>query len=142
MSSVVVFGLLGSLVTALLLVVLFRIEGKRGVRYADTLRRHADFFVLKAAHAFHATLRYVGGSALRQILHYLFHSVLSVILEFIKQCESGLRNMIRSNRTIARNAERESATLNKLEEIALHKVASALTEEEKKAHREKVLSGK
>ncbi len=49
--------------------------------------------------------------------------------------------MMRVNKTLAKNAERESETRTKLEEIALHKVATALSEEEKKAHKDKMLNG-
>src|SRR3989338_1094335 len=141
MSSVVVYGLIASSVLGFILIILFGHEHKKGRRFADKTRRHADFLVLKVSHSFHKGLQYVGKDALRQTFHYVFHTVLFLVLKFIKQCENGLRNAIRSNKTIARNAERESATLSKLEEIALHKVATALTEEEKKAHKDKTLKG-
>lgn len=141
MSSVVVYGVAVSFVAVLFLIVLFRHENKRGTRFADRMRTHADFYILKVAHTLHVGLHYVGRDALRQIFHYAFHTVLSLVLKFTKRCETALRNAIRSNKTIARNAERESATLTKLEEIALHKVASALTENEKKEHKDRILSG-
>lgn len=141
MNSVVVYGLIASGVLVSALVILFRYEHKKGRRFADKARCHADFLVLKVSHSFHTGLTYVGKDALRQTFHYVFHTVLSLVLKFIKQCENGLRNAIRSNKTIARNAERESVTLSKLEEIALHKIASALTEEEKKKHKDKILRG-
>ena len=141
MSSVVVYGLVVSSVLGFILIMLFRHEYKKGRRFADKTRRHADFLVLKVSHSFHKGLQYVGRDALRQTFHYVFHTILFLVLKLIKQCENGLRNAIRSNKTIARNAERESATLSKLEEIALHKIATTLTEEEKKAHKDKTLQG-
>ncbi len=141
MSTVVVYGLAASLTLTIFLIMLFSHEGKRGTRFGDRVRRHADFFILKAAHTIHVGLRYVGRDALRQTAHYIFHTILSAVLTAIKRFENYLRNVIRSNKTIARNAERESESLSKLEEIALHKVASALTEEEKKVHKEKTLQG-
>jgi hypothetical protein len=141
MSSVVVYGFVASVALGFFLIILFRHEHKKGRRFADRTRRHADFLVLQVSHSFHKGLQYVGRDALRQTFHYVFHTVLSLVLRLIKQSENGLREAIRSNKTIARNAERESATLSKLEEIALHKIASALTEEEKKAHKDKTLQG-
>jgi len=141
MSSVIVYGCIGSILGALFLIVLFRYEGKRGVRFGERLRRHADFFVLKSIHVLHTGVLHGGVSALQQTFHYLFHKILSMVLEAIRHWEGSLRDAIRSNKTIARNAERQTATLSKLEEIALHKVASALTEEEKQAHKEKTLKG-
>ena len=141
MSSVVVYGLGISMALALCIVLLLRHEEKHGIRFADKTRRHADFFVLKVIHNIRLGLRYVGRDALRQIFHYVFHSLLSAILRFMRNTEDILRDAIRSNKTVARNAERESETLSKLEEIALHKIETALTEEEKRAHREKTLQG-
>lgn len=135
------YGLIVSSVLGFILIMLFRHEYKKGRRFADKARRHADFLVLKISHSFHKGLQYVGRDALRQTFHYVFHTILFLVLKLIKQCENGLRNAIRSNKTIARNAERESATLSKLEEIALHKIATTLTEEEKKAHKDKTLQG-
>ena len=57
------------------------------------------------------------------------------------ESEDAIQNIIRVNKTLAKNAERESDTMNKLEEIALHKLEHALTEDEKRAHLEKTLNG-
>lgn len=141
MSSVVVYGLGISMALALCIVLLLRHEQKQGIRFADKARRNADFLVLKMIHHIHVGLRYVGRDSLRQIFHYMYHAILSSLLEFMRSTEEALRAAIRSNKTVARNAERESETLSKLEEIALHKIASALTEEEKKEHKDKILSG-
>ena len=141
MSSVVVYGLGVSVAVVFIIVVLLRHEEKRGIRFGDKTRRHADFFVLKILHTTRMALRHVERDALRQTFHYLFHTMLYLVLQVIKYCESGLRRAIRSNKTIALNSERERATLSKLEEIALHKIETEFTEEEKQAHKEKSLNG-
>ncbi len=86
-------------------------------------------------------MRFIGRDFVRQILHYFFHTVLNAILTVLKKSESSLRDIMRANRTIAKKIEQESEFRTKLEEIALHKVSTALTEEEKKEHREKMLNG-
>lgn len=77
----------------------------------------------------------------RQAVHYLFHTLLRSILGLVKGSEKGLRNVMRINKTLARRAERESSTRSKLEEIAIHKAAHALTEDEKRIRRAKMLQG-
>lgn len=130
-----------SVLSVLFFAVLFRIEGKRGMRFGEHLRIRADFIILKATKYLHTALNYTGRDFIRQVVHYLFHTILRSVLEFTKRAEKGLRNMMRINKTLAKRAERESTTRTKLEEIALHKVETALTEDEKRVRREKELRG-
>jgi len=134
-------GLIVSLLCVTVLSTLFAYERRSNVRFLGGVRTHLDFFVLRCAYAMHTTFRKAGMNLIRQIGHYIFHTLLGLILAFIKRCEQGLYNVMRVNKTLARSAERENATRTKLEEIALHKVASALSEEEKQAHKEKMLNG-
>lgn len=130
-----------SVLFVLSLALLFRIEGKRGRRFGEHLRIRTDFIVLKATKYVHSALNYTGRDFIRQVAHYLFHTILRSVLEFTKRAEKGLRNVMRINKTLAKRAERESTTRTKLEEIALHKVETALTEDEKRVRREKELRG-
>lgn len=139
--SFALIGFFVSICTALTLYLFFRYEEKKSYRFASHLRSRIDFFVLKTEHIMHSFLRFIGRDFVRQILHYFFHTVLNMILSLLKKSEQGLRDIMRANRTIAKNAEQESEFRSKLEEIALHKVSTALTEEEKKEHREKMLNG-
>jgi len=139
--STVTMGLLVSILSVLLTLLLFRYEARRGSRIGERLRRRMDFFVLKGIHAIHQGIKSFGRDVLLQTFHYAFHTLLALLLAFIKRWEKGLRNVMRVNKTLARSAERESAQLSKLEEMALHKIATALTEEEKQAHKEKMLEG-
>lgn len=139
--SIVSTGLILSAITVFLLSMLFRYEGERGVRIAERIRTHFDFLVLKAFHTMHAGIRFLGRDFIRQVLHYIFHTLLMGILRIVERLEKSLHTIMRTNKTLARTAKRENETRNKLEEIALHKVASALSEEEKKEHRDNMLSG-
>ncbi|QQR64976.1 hypothetical protein IPH92_00110 [Candidatus Kaiserbacteria bacterium] len=123
------------------LVLLFHVERKNGKRFGEHLRIRTDYIVLKATKYVHTALNYTGRDFVRQVAHYLFHTILRNVLEFTRSAEKGLRNMIRINKTLAKRAERESVTRTKLEEIAIHKVATALTEDEKRIRREKELRG-
>jgi hypothetical protein len=102
---------------------------------------HADVLVLRVTRGFHTLIVFIGTDFIRQIFHYLFHKILKSGLALLKGAEQYLRTMMRVNKTLAKSAERQSATRTKLEEIALHKAENALTEEEKRAHKDKMLGG-
>ncbi len=78
---------------------------------------------------------------LRQVFHYLFHTVLVVMSRLLARAERALRELIRTNRAVARKSEQEQVRSSTLEEVMLHKIAVSLTEEEKKAHKERSLRG-
>lgn len=124
-----------------LLASLFQYEEKRGVRFAEHFRKRADLMTLRIIHGMHRGAQSFGRNVVRQTVHFIFHTLLLVFLKGIKKFEKALRTMILTNKTLARNAERDSVTLNKLEEVALHKISTALSEDEKKAHKDKTLSG-
>lgn len=138
---IVTTGLIVSATLVVALVALFRYEAKHGVRIGERVRTHADFFVLKTTYHLHQYLRFLGRDFIRQVFHYGFHTILRFVLSVMKRCEQGIRNMIRVNKTLAQKAERETTTLSKLEELALHKVEIALSDEEKRVHKEKMLHG-
>lgn len=139
--SSIPLGLCISASLVFLLSLLFRYEGKRGVRFAEHVRIHADVLVLKGTHYLHAALHYAGKDFFLQIMHYILHTMLRSLLDFMIHFEKTLRNAMRINKTLAKRAERESVTRTKLEEIALHKMENALTEDEKRIRKEKTLQG-
>jgi hypothetical protein len=136
-----ILGLILSILLTIALLCIFRYEEQKGVRFASWVRSRADLGVLKAVHFFHRTFDVVGRDALRQILHYFLHSFLRVTLIINQQWEKRVRSMMVANKTLAQNADRERKNRNKLEEIALHKMENALTDEQKQAHRDKMLEG-
>ncbi len=139
--SVALIGLYASFAVLVCLSLLFSYEKRRGVRFFEFTRVRMDFFVLTWTRRIHRVSHYVGGVFIRQVAHYLFHSLLRSILELTRRAEHGLRNIMRINKTLAKRAERESDTRTKLEEVALHKAAHALTEDEKRIRKAKMLQG-
>jgi hypothetical protein len=135
-------GLLTSFTILLGLTSFFVFETKRGVRYGDATRRQFDYVVLKTSHNLKKSTHFFIAYIVRQMGHYSFHVILSVALEAIKKGERALRAIIHTNKIVARAAERESVSRSKLEEIALHKIASSLTEKEKETHKAKALKGR
>lgn len=128
--------------TALALVVmLFSHETRRGARYLHTMRAHVDFWLLKVRHTWNVGVRNWGRYFIRQIIHYFFHTLLTGTINSLAIIEERLRSVARTNRVLARKSEKERTSMNKLEEIALHKMEVTLTEEEKRIRKQQSLEG-
>ncbi len=124
-----------------LLVLFFAYEMREGVRFGKNIRLHFDFYVLKASHFIRHFIRLISADLLRQIMHYTFHTLLGAILFALKYGERRIHDIQRANRQRARTSRVERTTRNKLDEIAEHKIAVALSEEEKRHRKEKHLLG-
>jgi hypothetical protein len=124
------------------LMALFWYEERKGMRFADQARLRFDYVVVTVSVYCKNTLRFVSKDFLQQTFHYLLHTILKYSALGIGKIEQGIRKMMHVNKTIAKKAERESTTRSKLDEVALHKVATALTEEQKRVRKEKSLLGK
>ncbi len=134
-------GLLISSALCIALIVLFSFEAKQTDRIGEPIRARADFLVLRMVYAIRQMIRHVQKDMFRQIAHYIFHRVLNRILRCITWSEERLRKVMHVNKKLAKSAERESVTKTQLEELTLHKVATSLTEEQKKKRKEKSLRG-
>lgn len=133
--------LIASTVVLILVVTLFSYERIRGVRFLGTIRAHVDFRLLKIRHNWNVGVRNWGRYFVRQIIHYFFHTLLTSLIQSLKSLEDKLKTVARSNRAMARKSEHERTSMNKLEEVALHKMEVTLTEEEKRVRRQKSLEG-
>ncbi len=122
-------------------VILFRIERRRGRRFFGGLRSHVDFWFLKIRHVFNVRLRNWGRYFIRQVGHYFLHTFLTGAIATLSGLEERLRTTLRANRAFAKRSDKERSEMNKLDEIALHKMEVALSEEEKRIRRRKSLEG-
>lgn len=134
-------GFIVSAACVALLLAVYRIEESRGRRFAEYVREHLDFAVLKTQHVLHVFFGTFTRGIVRSSVHYIFHTLLSGFLAFLAGIESAVKEALRSNRALARRSAKERKTRNKLDEVALHKIEVALSEEEKRRHREKHLNG-
>ncbi len=134
-------GLLISSAFVAALAALFAFETRRGERLLPHLRRNADYLVLRVTHGIHQVVQYLTVHVVRQVAHYSLHLVLSSALAVMRAGERAVRNIMRTNKTLARSAERERASRTKLEEVALHKIEVALSEKERAVHKERALNG-
>ncbi len=130
-SSIVLLGVL----------FIFRIERSRKKRFFGGVRSHLDFWLLKIRHMFNVRLRNWGRYFIRQIGHYFLHTFLTGAIMSLSNIEEKLRTIARSNRVLAKKSDKERSELNKLDEVALHKMEVALSEEEKRIRRKRSLEG-
>ncbi len=134
-------SLIASSVALILVVGLFSHEQRRGVRYLGSTRAHTDFRLLKIRHAWNIGIRNWGRYFIRQVIHYFFHTLLTGTIHGLVALEDRLKSVARTNRALARKSEKERTSMNKLEEVALHKMEVTLTDEEKRVRRQKSLEG-
>ena len=132
---------LSSVLALFIFACLFRYESRRGVRFLNGIRSHIDFWFLKIRHVFNVQLRNWSRYFVRQIIHYFLHTFLTGSIKGLRTIEEQLRAIAQSNRTLARKSDTERNTKNKLEEIAIHKMEVALSDEEKKMRRHRSLEG-
>jgi hypothetical protein len=134
-------GLAISVLVLFVFLLLLRYESRRGVRFLNKLRSRIDFFLIKTTYQIHSFTRRIWKDYLQQIFHYSFHTLLRKLLALVQKSEDSIRTAMRVNKSLAKNAERESATLSKLDEVALHKATMALTEDEKRIRKDRTLQG-
>lgn len=132
---------IGACTFLFLCLVIFRYEERQSKRFGGKFRAYADAAVLQMFNQIDRMLHIFGRDSFRQAVHYIFHTLLRTLLKVMKRIEKTLQQIIQVNKGIAKNIERESATQTMLEKVALHKAESALTEKEKRVHKEKSLNG-
>ncbi len=137
--SAPLIGFLISSILTLFLFVLFRIEDRRGVRYLPVFRASLDHVVVMSEQWWIRFFGFLHRDFLYQIVRYTYNGVLSLLLRGLRFFEHNVQDSIRRNRLMARQSDRVRTTRNKLDEIAEHKAAIALSEEEKKKRRSETL---
>jgi hypothetical protein len=130
-----------SSVVLLIFILLFRAERNRRKRFFGGLRSHLDFWLLKVRHMFNVQLRNWSRYFIRQIIHYFLHTLLSGAIVSLNALEERLKTIARSNMVLAKKSDTERTHRNKLEEVALHKLEVALTEEEKRIRKRQSIEG-
>lgn len=139
LTPIVALGL--SSTAVLMLVLLFRFENAHHIRFFRRTRERFDFSLLKIRHKIFVSFRVVRRDVTRQVIRYFLHTFLEGTLALLTRMEKRVKRLIRQNRTRAHRSEHERITTNKLEEIALHKMAVALSEKEKRERKEQSLNG-
>jgi len=139
--TVPILGVVISSVFVGALSLLFRHEKKRGARFLPGVRSFLDDLVYRFEAFRLRCAEYIGGDIFRQVAHYIFHQTLTVVLNFLRRVETRVQSALRRNISFAHKLDGAKRERNKLDEIAEHKLSVALSDEEKKAHKEKSLEG-
>lgn len=140
--SIPILGVLFSGIALTGFFLLLRYEMRKGVRFLSGIRRRLDLVVLRISAFFSNSSRFAPRRMIRQTVHYVFHRMLTSLLYFLEQFEHRVKDMLRSNKRLARRLDAQTdRPKNKLDEIAEHKQSVALTEAEKKKRKQKSLEG-
>lgn len=125
-----------------LLVALFGIEQRRGARFLPSVRTWFDSS-LENIYAMCARMASRSEDSIRQTFHYVLHHLLQLALGVIRFLERQFNWLLQRNRAIARQTSgTRPMSQTKLREVAEHKAANALTDEEKREHKERSIGTK
>ncbi len=128
--------LAGSTLILVCIAVVFRIEDARGSRFNPFgVRSGLDFAVRRGMWLWRYWTDYFSRSVLRALFHYSAHSVLKLMYGITRDLNAKVERLLRQNRKMARQL-RDTQRRTHLDEIAAHKEATALSEEEKLRLRE------
>lgn len=133
--------LYSGVVTAILFA-LFSFEAKRKQRFAGRFRTWLDEGVETAEEKIFIGLRFLERDILRLSAHYIFHIVLASCLSVVRILEKLLHNVLHFNRQQAKRSTSSNNQRTIFDEIREHQTSVAMTETQKRKHKEKVLSGK
>lgn len=154
--STTLITVLGSGVTALVLIIVFRIERARGRRFAEGLRSSFDSFVEAVRRLLKRVLPEINSGFFQEFAHYIMHMVLSKALGFLRRLESVTLTIVRFNRNQALKLRRRgqttevetlptvasTASSEHLQAIHEHKKNIELTDAQKTKRRNAALMGK
>jgi hypothetical protein len=97
MGTSIAFLTFGGL-SSLFLVILFAIEEKRGIRYGERVRAVFDRMISNARKSVGSAFPDVNDHFLRELFHFIIHSILSLVLSAVRSVERGVVRIVRFNR--------------------------------------------
>lgn len=130
---------IGSVAGLTLWSVLLGVEERRGARIVLAGVRQAFDGVLRQLESFIGRLTdQLGRSAFRQLLQFVVHAFLQVLLFVVRGLEFLLRKLQRTNRQVVRSIEHADADTH-LSEVKHHTDSFKLSDEEKRQRRRELL---
>lgn len=122
-------------VVLLLLLTLYRIEDVRGKRiFLSKVRAGADRLVEYISFMLVSSTSYFLGRSIKFLLHHGVQNLLKKSLRLVRSVELRLEYALRQNKNNRRSLSKEHVRTH-LDDIADHKVSSALTEKQKQEMR-------
>jgi hypothetical protein len=132
-------GVIASTVLLIALAGIFRLEGKRNVRFLAGLRRSFDSLCERTGNVMQKLLTLFGRTVIRQTTRYLFHLLLAFILRLLRRAEQSIQRVYRFNKEQAIRARIKRTQPSIFDEIKEHKDSLTLSEEEKRKRRHTLL---
>jgi hypothetical protein len=124
----------GSFITLLVLTCIYVIEDIKGKRvFLLSFRTKLDAFLALLLVKIEKFMYSFTNGFMRLMLHYGAHSILKRVLAVIRKLEVKVEDLVRRNRSIAKDIRSSLRPKNHLDAIAEHKEEVALTEKEKEA---------
>ena len=121
------------------LVLLFRAEDKRDSRLVlGRLRGFIDLGLVRLGRSIEYVFQRFGGGMLRQILHFVIHKFLRLLLSGVRGLEFLLRKLQRTNRHVAESIVMADGETH-LSEVRAHRESIKLSDEEKRQKRRQML---
>ena len=117
------------------LMFVFRIEEARGQRFLSPVRDWLDTMSGTVATVLLKLRLFMGAGTIRLFLHFVVHRALKVVLLLVRKLEGFFETRLRQNRRHATAISHDLERRSHLVEIAEHKQATALTEQEKRRMR-------
>ena len=128
---------LGSAVTLLLLIVLFKAEAARGERVVlGGARAGLDHLVIGIGNVFERIFGHFRAGVFRATFHYMLHQVLGIVITGLTKAQRKLFLLYERHTRISRQIQKEHET--HLDAIAAHKEETALTETQKRKLRSRL----
>lgn len=123
--------------------ILFRVETTHGHRFLPRARDIFDRGIEWMSAFIKASLSFIDRKVIRQSVHFILHQLLRIGLGGVRLVERRLDWLLRRNKAVARQVSRmpvEPETT--LDKIAKHKETNALSDAEKRAHKERSVGTK
>ncbi len=131
---------IGSALTLIILLILFRVEDTRGQKIIlSNVRNRSDRILRYVSQGTQNIYLYIGRGAARQTTHFFVHKMLQNALRFIKRCERFLRKLQYKNRVVAHAEQSDDLVDARMQAVQEHAATIKLPMEERREKRRELL---
>ena len=136
LTALSIFG--GSVVVLALLIVVYSIEDSKGERvFLRSFREMLDRGLIGLVFLARSGVTFFTHSFMRLLLHYGLHTILSRILNALRDMEKKVEELVRKNKRVAKAIQAAKSSRSHLHQVREHKEEVALSEEDKERLRSK-----
>jgi hypothetical protein len=136
LTALSIFG--GSVVVLALLIIVYSLEDSKGERvFLRSFREALDSGLLWMMRKMRSLVTFFTHSFMRLLLHYGLHTILSRILNALRDMEKKVEELVRKNKRVAKAIQAAKSSRSHLHQVREHKEEVALSEEDKERLRSK-----